>query len=101
MFDFINVIYAILPDLLVKEKVTQHNSILTGALYYAELINSENENRFLNAARMNKETFIELLKLLTIEGKLKNSRTICSVVKSLCFLFANRRKAERFQHITE
>ena len=37
--------------------VPQHDSILTGQRYYAELMATRNSNRFHTAARMDKETF--------------------------------------------
>ena len=45
---------ALLPILLEDEPIPQHNSILTGALYYDEIFNSENEKRFYEVARMDK-----------------------------------------------
>jgi hypothetical protein len=53
--------------------VPQHDSILTGQLYYAELLATRNTNRFINVARMDKPTFLSLLDLLTTQGGLENS----------------------------
>jgi hypothetical protein len=41
-----------------RHPVQQHNSALTGDLYYREIIATENVNRFRQVARMDKETFL-------------------------------------------
>ena len=57
------------PDGLVP----QHNSILTGEMYFNELMETRNVNRFLNVARMDKATFLSLVDLLTNQSNLINS----------------------------
>lgn len=47
---------------------SQHDSVLTGQLYYAELLATNDPNRFLNVARMDKPTFLSLLDFLKVEG---------------------------------
>jgi hypothetical protein len=46
------------------QPIPQHNSMLTGALYYEEIMATVDENRFLHVARMDKATFILLKDLL-------------------------------------
>ena len=50
---------AILP--LNANKTPQHTSILTGAKYYEEVMESESEQRFLTVARMPKFIFLIFL----------------------------------------
>jgi hypothetical protein len=38
--------------------VPQHDSLLTGQIYYNELMATRNTNRFMNVARMDKATFL-------------------------------------------
>ena len=81
----------------------QHDSILTGQLYYAELLATNNPNRFLNVARMDKPTFLSLLHLLKTEGGLENSMFLEAGIKLLMFIHvltgqSNRQIAERWQH---
>ena len=61
----------------------QHNSVLTGDLYFREIMATENVNRFREVARMDKETF-DLLKDNLIDGGLRDSMYICSGQKLLC-----------------
>jgi hypothetical protein len=51
---------------LLKPPVPQHTSILTGARYFEELMGTNNSNRFRTMARINKETFVNLLNLLNL-----------------------------------
>jgi DDE superfamily endonuclease len=79
----------------------QHNSVLTGRLYYAEIMATENVNRFRQVARMDKETFI-LLKEILEDGGLRDSE-LCAGEKIMILLhvlrgFTNRETAERWQH---
>ena len=83
--------------------VPQHDSILTGQLYYAELLATRNKNRFINVARMDKPTFLSLLDLLTTQGGLENSMFLTAGEKLLMFIQvlvgqSNRQISERFQH---
>ena len=64
------------------DNLVQHNSELTGAKYYEELINTHNVNRFHNVARMDKATFFLLHKLLKDVGGLRDSMYISAVVSS-------------------
>ena len=61
--DVLAVVALMLPSLLGKRKdpVPQHTSVLTGKLYYEELMNTENEHRFRDVARMNNPTFKKFL----------------------------------------
>ena len=99
----LSVIAIISPLFLFNEAVPQHDSILTGELYYNELISTLNEARFLNAARMDKPTFFRLLSYLKTTGMLKDSLSICAGQKVMIFIHAlvghsNRESAERWQH---
>ena len=47
-----------------REPIPQHNSLLTGQMYYDELMITENPSRFLTAARMDKPTFIAFVIVL-------------------------------------
>ena len=80
----------------------QHNSVLTGDLYYREIMNTENVNRFRRVARMDKDTF-NLLHANLVDGGLSNSMYICTGQKILIFLYVlrghtNREIDERWQH---
>lgn len=80
----------------------QHNSVLTGDLYYKEILATENVNRFRQVARMDRETF-NLLKEQLIDGGLTDSMYICSGQKLMILLHVlrghtNRETAERWQH---
>lgn len=91
-------------SLTFNEKQRQHDSILTGEKYYEELLRTPNENRFLHAARMSKECFLQLLKLLNEKG-LKSSRILLDGEKLLIFIgalkgYSVRTLAERWQHST-
>ena len=80
----------------------QHNSVLTGDLYYREVMNTENDNRFRQVSRMDRETFC-LLKDNLIAGGLTDSMYICSGQKLMILIHVlrghtNRETAERWQH---
>ena len=97
------IIIAIAELLMRDEPVTQHNSILTGQRFYDELIDTNNENRFRNSCRMDKETFLKLLMLLTRHGGLHDGHKVGAGEKLMIFLhlltgFSNRQTAERWQH---
>lgn len=86
-----------------RQPIPQHNSVLTGDLYYRELMNSVNVNRFLQVARMDKETFIMLKDILTGAGELKNSMYICAGQKIMILIYVlrghtSRETSERWQH---
>jgi hypothetical protein len=85
------------------DPVPQHDSIRTGAIYYMELTQTENEARFRNAARMDKETFLKLLDMLTVRGGLRSDRKVCAGEKLMHFLhlltgLSNRQVKELWQH---
>lgn len=86
-----------------RQPVPQHNSVLTGDLYYKEIMATVNANRYLQVARMDKETFILLKDLLMVVGGLQNSMYICAGQKLMILLYVmrghtNRETAERWQH---
>jgi hypothetical protein len=60
------------------QPIPQHNSMLTGALYYEEIMATVDENRFLHVARMDKATFILLKDLLMGIRGLLDSLHICA-----------------------
>ena len=62
----------------------QYNSVLTGDLYYKEIMSTGNVNRFRQVARMDKATF-NLLHANLVDGGLSNSMHICAVRKYLFF----------------
>ena len=83
--------------------VPQHDSILTGQIYYNELMETRNTHRFMNVARMDKPTFLSLVDLLTNQSSLKASMFMTAGEKPLIFIhalvgFLNRQIAERWQH---
>jgi hypothetical protein len=84
--------------------VAQHASLLTGQIYYDELMATRNTHRFMNVARMDKATFLSLVDLLSTQSNLKSSMFISAGEKLLIFThvlvgFTNRQIAERWQHI--
>ena len=58
-----------LPLLLVEEPIPQHNSLLAGRMYYKEVMKSQSYRRFMNVARINKETSLLLKKNAEAEWK--------------------------------
>jgi hypothetical protein len=97
---------ALLPILLEDEPIPQHNSILTGALYYDEIFNSENEKRFYEVARMDKPTFMRLISFLESKGGLRGTRNLCKGERVMIFIHvlrgnSYRQTAERWQHSTD
>ena len=86
-----------------RQPVPQHNSILTGDLYYREIMATVNVNRFLQVSRMDKETFNLLKELLTNVGGLQDSMYICAGQKLMILIYVirghtNRETTERWQH---
>ena len=59
---------------LEKEPVPQHDSLLSGHLYYEELMRTGSSARFLNCVRMQRETFLNLVNLLINEGGLRDGK---------------------------
>ena len=83
--------------------VPQHDSILTGQIYYNELMTTRNTHRFRNVARMDRPTFLSLVDLLSNQSNLRNSMFMTAGEKLLIFIhalvgFSNRQLAERWQH---
>ena len=83
----------------------QHTSILTGQLYYNEIIEHNNVAYFRKIARMKmeKESFLQLWDLLEREEGLKRLFKICAGQKMMIFIHilvgnSNRQKARRWQH---
>jgi len=71
----INIVILLVAILLSQnEPVAQHNSVLTVQRYYDEVMDSDNQNRFRTCCRMDKETFLKLLLLLTGHGCLRDGR---------------------------
>ena len=86
-----------------RAPIPQHVSILTGQLYYTEVMESPNRNKFRVVARMDKATLTSLLDLLMVDGALQASQMICAGQKLMIFISAltglsNRLVAERWQH---
>lgn len=83
--------------------IPQHESIRTGAIHYEELMTSPNPALFRNAARMDKETFNNLLNLLRTEAFLMDNKLLSAGEKLMIFLEAlvghsNRTIADLWQH---
>ena len=114
--DVLMLLVVLLPLLLLKrngkQRLIQHDSILTGDGYYNELIGGHEET-FRDAARMDKPTFGKLVNLLVQKGKLKATQgycylqekyvQICVAQKILIFIYilcghSQRDTAHRFQH---
>ena len=114
--DVLMLLVVLLPLLLLKrngkQRLIQHDSILTGDGYYNELIGGHEET-FRDAARMDKPTFGKLVNLLVRKGKLKATQgycylqekyvQICVAQKILIFIYilcghSQRDTAHRFQH---
>jgi hypothetical protein len=98
------IVLAVLP-ILLPEPVPQHNSILTGSMYYAELLETKNEARFRSVVRMDLETFERLLRFLQEKAGLDNSKFIEDGQKLMIFIHilvghSVRQTAERWQHST-
>ena len=103
---FIEMIIAAIPaalhEIVYKCPIPLRTSILTGQLYYEELVNSRNEVRFIEVVRMRKETFFLLLDKLKING-LKNGKKVCAGEKAMILIYilcghSSRNTQERFQH---
>ena len=67
------VVTAVWVILLRRERVPQHTSILTGQLYYNEIIEHNNVAYFRKITGMEKESFVLLWDLLGREEGLKRS----------------------------
>jgi len=84
----LHIVSIIIPLFLHNDPVRQHDSILTGELYYNELIDTSNTARFRNVVRMDKPTFLKLVSLLKTTGELMDSLTICAGQKIMIFIHA-------------
>ena len=63
------IVLMLIPILVADTKRPCRNSILTGKVYYEELIDEDcHPRRFAEVARMDQETFRELLKRLEEKG---------------------------------
>jgi DDE superfamily endonuclease len=103
--DIIGALIPIIPDIIRADKNRQHTSILTGKMYCEELMTTQNENRFINATRMKKDTFKVLIQILCDHGGLKDSIFLNSSEKLMILLYilqgqSIRKTSERFQHST-
>ena len=83
--------------------VVQQYSIMTGNLYFREVLATNNVHRFSNVARMDIATFNYLLGYLREAGDLKNSMYICAGEKLMILIYVlrghtNRETMERWQH---
>lgn len=104
--ELIKITLAALPFILEAERdppIPQHTSRRTGALYYEELMQTPNENRFRNVARMDKATFMKLLHVLVTNTHLQDGRKLLAGEKLMVFIHAlvgytNRHIAEIWQH---
>ncbi len=97
---------ALLP-LIVTQYAREdcRDSVLSGDMYYKELINGHHR-RFQEAARMEKETFFLLLRALVSTSLLRSSTRVCAGEKLMIFLhvlsgYSNRDVQERWQHSGE
>ena len=97
------IITSALPLLLVEEPIPQHNSLLAGRMYYKEVMKSQSYRRFMNVARINKETSL-LLKKCWCRMKISSNRCRSTLArKTMIFIHllighTNRQAAERWQH---
>lgn len=71
-----------------ERPVLKHVSILTGDLYYEEIINSDNGHRFREVTRMDKLTFRKLLRVLQTNGNLQDSLKVKAGDKLKIFISA-------------
>ena len=114
--DIVMLLVVLMPLLLLKRncraRAIQHNSVLTGAAYFSELIDGHDAS-FHDTSRMDKQTFTKVTSLLVQKGKLKASRgycylqkkhvEICAGQKILIFIFiltghTQRDTSHRWQH---
>ena len=86
------------------ERIRQHNSLRSGIILTRELMETENNARFLAANRMDRSTFVKLVRLLSSDrGGLKVQKTICRNEKVMIYLqvlkgMSIREICEMFQH---
>ena len=72
-------------------------------LYFNELLNAENETRFCNTARMNKDCFLQLVTLLSNNGGLKHTKISNCVKIMMCIyvLSVNSYRDMASQHFND
>lgn len=86
-----------------RRPVAQQNSILTGVLYFIEIMAAVNVSRFLQLARIDNATFVMLKEMLMNVGGLQDTMYICAGQKLMILLYivrghTNRETAERWQY---
>ena len=97
-----NLLMGIMPAIVERTKTCpSRNSALSGAQYYKEILETDNQNRFREVARMDKPTFIKLL--IYLKPNLTSSTKICYGQRVMIFLYTisgktNRDAQERWQH---
>ena len=87
---------------VARNPVLQHTSILTGQLYFAEVMETFNVHRFHEVARMDRATFIKLRVMMMDAGGLVDSLHICAGQKIMVLVhflrgYTNRQIKERFR----
>ena len=87
----------------VRNPVPQHTSVLTGQLYFAEVMETYNVHRFHEVARMDHATFVKLREMMMDTGGLVDSLYICAGQKIMVLVqvlrgYTNRQIKERWQH---
>ena len=97
--DVLTIVASVLPITLRSSPVPQHDSALTGDMYYKEVMRSPKVNRFLNVARMD----VKLKHFLCLRGNLRRSISVTVGQKVVIFIHvlighSNRQTAERWQH---
>ena len=85
------------------DPVPQHTSIRTGRIYTSELMQTESDPAFRDAARMGKPAFKELITLLKEKAGLRDSRKVSANEKLLILIHVlkghtNRDTKALFQH---
>jgi 1,4-alpha-glucan branching enzyme len=105
-FDVITLVAVVIAATIFRKRkrgIPQHTSILTGQLFYNEVMDHDNVHKFRVVARMDKETFLGLRDLLIRDGNLEASVFLCEGQKLMIFMTAltgitNRLAADRWQH---
>lgn len=99
----IPVLVQIITRITTRKRIPYHTSLLTGKLYYEELMQTANEQRFIDCTRMRRDTFLILLAILQQKNTIKASKIIEIGEKLMIMLYilqgyTIRNAAERFQH---
>jgi hypothetical protein len=86
----LDLLAAILPMILEDwnddDPIPYHDSILSGQRRYDEIMNSENDHRFLDECRMSKHVFLLFVDFMRERGLLSDSVHICAGQKLMIFL---------------